>query len=194
MTFNEFVSMLISVLAGGDSIAEFSRKLVENITDIPLDVEDNPIVNLTDSAWKKYSKGKRSIKNTARKINPYIDDEKFVTYINNLSDGARFSICDKLKFYFPEVNNCNVGEICASLFKSILIESAENSTRKKIKPKIINLNKLDEDKLKEKYKLSLLIESNCICKNHNCCENLYIFQEKKSDTNYKITVINPNLM
>lgn len=184
MTFKEFARMLSPILSGGNNTADYSRELISNITEIPHTIEDNPLITLSDSAWIKYVSGDRCIKKTAQIINQYINDEKFVTYIDNLSDGARYNICEKLKFKYPDVNNFNVGEICASLFKSILQKSAEGTT----------IEKIDKEMLNKKFGLSLLIESNFTCANHNCCEYLYIIERDTAIPNYETTVIDPSIM
>ncbi|MEG1411381.1 MAG: hypothetical protein RSD36_16200 [Terrisporobacter sp.] len=193
MLFHEFAKMLQPVLLEGDSTANFARNLIINITNLPYDMDPNPIY-YGDAAWSSYFNGGRPIRKTASMINKYIDEEKFVSYIDDLSDGARDVICDELIKLYPDVNNFNVGEKCAHLFKSILIESAKPSNEKNItKTSISNTKEVKRENLKDNIETHLLIEANGVCQNYNCCGPLYILENGQCKISYKITVIDPSL-
>lgn len=182
------------VLAEGANTAEFVKDLITNIATYPDDIDSNPILDLTNPTLKSYFNGTRSISKTASKINKFIDDEKFINYINSASDGAVASICTELTPYCPGINNFNTAEICATLFKSILLESANTSKNKKATPaKCKSDQEAKEAKLEDKYGVRLLVEANGTCQNDNCCQPLYVTNNRKSTMSYKITQINPSL-
>jgi hypothetical protein len=180
-------------MANGKKTDEFTRELFLNIVEYPFD-EDNKVENRTLPSFKAYFNGTRSISKIAKEINMYIEPEVFVRYINNLPEGTISNLCDVLIEYRPDINPFNAAEVCAHMFKQILIDAADiqkskNTTLKRIENGISVLN----DTLKQRYRTRLLIESKGLCPNDNCCRPLYINVNGQTDMNYDITQINPNL-
>lgn len=194
MLFNEFATMLKPVLAERATKGEYVRNLFINITSFPDDMDTTPIDKLSEQTLRCYLSGKRSITKTACTINHYVNDEKFVHYINSLNDGASESICNLLKSHCPNINSFNVAEKCASLFKSILLDNAKDNTSKNnTLSKNNSTLSSNNANTQNEHGLTLLIESKGICPNDNCCQVLYTSKDGKSIMNYEITQIDPDL-
>lgn len=105
MTFQEFANKLFPIIGGGRTTGEFVRTLLIQITEIPLDLdEDNPLEEQLGSSFKHYFNGTRQIKELAKTINPYIEVEKFVSFISSLEDGAVENIVEEFKNDFGVVS------------------------------------------------------------------------------------------
>jgi len=117
-----------------------------------------------------------------------------VNYINEFPEGAISNLCDALIVYRPETNLHNTAEVCADMFKQILVDAANIKKNKKT-----TLLKIESgacvlsDKIKQRYGTRLLVESKGLCPNDNCCRPLYINANGQTDMNYEITQINPDL-
>lgn len=192
MLFNEFATILRPVLAGDATNGEYVRNLFTNITSFSDDIDSNPIDELSEQTLRCYLNGTRSISKIARKINKYVDDEEFVSYINSLNDGATESICNILKPYCPHITNFNSAKECASLLKSILLDSVNNTFNNTISK---NKSTLPSNKanIQNEHGLTLLIESKGVCPQDNCCQMLYTSKDGKSIMNYEITQIDADL-
>lgn len=193
MKFSDFANILYSVLADGTKTDKFTQDLFLNIVDYPAD-EDNKVENRTLPAFKSYFNGTRSIDGIAKDINKYIEPEIFVSYINGLPAGTISNLCDALVAYRPDINLYNTAEVCADMFKQILIDAAGNQKKKNTTLVRIEsgINGLLPE-LKQRYGTRLLVESKGLCPNDNCCRPLYIDVNGQTDMNYEITQINPDL-
>jgi len=193
LKFSDFANILYSILADGKKTDEFTQELFLNIVDYPADV-DNKVENRTLPAFKSYFNGTRSIDGIAKDINKYIETEVFVSYINGLPAGTISNLCNGLIAYIPSINLYNTTEVCADMFKQILVDAANIKKNKKT-----TLLKIESgacvlpDKIKQRYGTRLLVESKGLCPNDNCCRPLYINANGQTDMNYEITQINPNL-
>ena len=85
MEFSEFANTLWGILARGTNAAPFTRELFKRITDIPDDVDPNPIDEPGDPTFKAYFTGDRRLTRFAPKIASYVEAEFFVSYINGVS-------------------------------------------------------------------------------------------------------------
>ena len=122
MTFQEFANKLFPIIGGGSTTGEFVRTLLIQITEIPVDLdEDNPLEEQLGSSFKHYFNGTRQIKELAKTINPYIEVEKFVSYISSFEDGAVDNIVEEFKNDLPGVTSYTVAQQIAELFKRILL-------------------------------------------------------------------------
>jgi hypothetical protein len=126
--------------------------------------EENPLEEQLSSSFKHYFNGTRRIKELAKTINPYIEVEKFVTYIGSFEDGAVDNLVDEFKNDLPGVTNYTIGQQLADLFKTILIDAAKTK-RKSAVARIANT-------VREQWGLDLVIEANCICPNMWCSNSL----------------------
>ena len=59
LEFSEFANTLWGILAKGSNVALFTRELFKRITDIPDDVDPNPIDDPGDPTFKAYFTGYR---------------------------------------------------------------------------------------------------------------------------------------
>ena len=104
MTFQEFANKLFPIIGGGNTTGEFVRTLLIQITEIPVDLdEENPLEEQLGSSFKHYFNGTRQIKELAKTINPYIEVEKFISYISSFEDGAVDNIVEEFKNDLPGV-------------------------------------------------------------------------------------------
>lgn len=179
MTFQEFANMLFPIIGGGNTTGEFVRTLLVQITEIPIDIEEgNPLEEQLGSSFKHYFNGTRQIKELAKTINPYIEVEKFVSYISSFEDGAVDNIVEEFKNDLPGVTSYTVAQQIAELFKRILLDAAK-AKRKSVK--VSNKNSL-----KEKYGIGLVIEANCICPNLWCTNSLQEDFDEGSALSYEV--------
>lgn len=192
MKFSDFANLLYSVTADGTNTDKFTQNLLLNIVDYP-DDEDNEVENRTLPSFKAYFNGTRSIAGLAKDINKYIEPEIFIKYINELPDGTLSNLCEALSVYRTDINLYNVAEVCADMFKRILIEAAQSPKKKNTTLTVVESGIDVSSFLKEKFGTRLLVESKGLCPNDNCCRPLYIDVDGQTDMNYEITKINPNL-
>jgi len=190
--FSQFAETLHSIFADGANVDVFTQDLFLNITDYP-DGHDNPVESYTLPSFKSYFNGTNGISGIAKKINKHIEPEKFISYIDSLPDGATSNLCDALILYKPEMTTYNAAEICAVLFKEIIINAA-SSKKKKATPAVSKsgtaaITPVDAEK---KYHMRLLVETKGLCPNDNCCRPLYIDVNGQTQMDYTITAINPN--
>ena len=68
LEFSEFANTLWGILARGTNAAPFTRELFKRITDIPDDVDPNPIDEPADPTFKAYFTGDRRLTRFAPKI------------------------------------------------------------------------------------------------------------------------------
>ena len=124
MEFSQFARNLHSVLPGGQGDAQFVHTLIEQITDVPPDV-DHPVDEVVDSTLRSYLKGTRSISRFAKKLRAYIDTGKFEDYINSYPDTTRDSLCRVFQPDCPSVTPHNIGRVLAELFQTILLDTCK---------------------------------------------------------------------
>lgn len=106
MTFQEFANKLFPIIGGGNTTGEFVRTLLIQITEIPVDLdEENLLEEQLGSSFKHYFNGTRQIKELAKTINPYIEVEKFISYISSFEDGAVDNIVEEFKNDLPGVTS-----------------------------------------------------------------------------------------
>lgn len=180
-------------MADGKKTDEFTQELFLKIVDYSSD-EDNIVENSTLSTFKSYFNGTRSVSQIAKNINKHIETENFVKYINEFPEGAISNLCDALIVYRPETNLYNTAEVCADIFKQILVDAANIKKNKKTTlVKIESGTCVLSDKMKQRYGTRLLVESKGLCPNDNCCRPLYINVNGQTAMNYEITQINPDL-
>ena len=117
MEFSEFANALWGILAKGSNVALFTRELFKRITDIPDDVDPNPIDDPGDPTFKAYFTGDRRLTRFAPKIASYVDAELFVSYIHGISSDAQELIYQQLKDQCPHMTRANIPEETAYLFR-----------------------------------------------------------------------------
>lgn len=179
MTFQEFANKLFPIIGGGNTTGEFVRTLLIQITEIPVDLdEENPLEEQLGSSFKHYFNGTRQIKELAKTINPYIEVEKFISYISSFEDGAVDNIVEEFKNDLPGVTSYTVAQQLAQLFKRILLDAVKTK-RKSVKGRSVS-------SLKEKYGIGLVIEANCICPNLWCTNSLQEDLDDGSALNYEV--------
>ena len=179
MTFQEFANKLFPIIGGGSTTGEFVRTLLIQITEIPVDLdEDNPLEEQLGSSFKHYFNGTRQIKELAKTINPYIEVEKFVSYISSQEDGAVEDIVEEFKNDLPGVTSYTVAQQLAELFNRILLDAVKTK-RKSTKGKISNTSK-------DKYGIGLVIEADCICPNLWCTNSLQEDIDGSSTLSYEV--------
>lgn len=192
MEFSQFAGILHSVIADGATVETFTQTLFLNITDYQ-ETEYNPVEEYTFPTFKAYFNGTNGISRIAKKINKHIETEKFVSYINNLPAGATANLCDALQPYRPDITTYNVSDICAEMFKEIIVAAAAGKKKKAAPgqnrngPLIINTS----DNV-QKYQMRLLVETKGLCPNDNCCRPLYIDVNGQTQMDFTVTVINPS--
>ncbi len=71
LEFSEFANTLWGILAKGTNAAPFTRELFKRITDIPDNVDPNPIDEPGDPTFKAYFTGDRRLTRFAPKIASY---------------------------------------------------------------------------------------------------------------------------
>lgn len=120
MEFSEFAKTLWGILAQRSNPAHFTRDLFRNITDIPDDVDPNPIDDLGNPTFKSYFTGDRQLTRFVPKIMSYVDAEIFVNYINGISSDAQELLYQQLKPHCPHMTRANIPEETAYLFRDII--------------------------------------------------------------------------
>lgn len=120
LEFSEFANTLWGILARGTNAALFTRELFKRITDIPDDVDPNPIDEPGDPTFKAYFTGDRRLTRFAPKIASYVEAELFVSYINGVSSDAQELIYQQLKDHCPHMTRASIPEETAYLFRDII--------------------------------------------------------------------------
>lgn len=192
MEFSQFAGILYSVFGNGVNVDVFTQDLFRNITEYE-DDEENPIEDYTLPAFKAYFNGTNGISRLAKKINKHLEPEKFVNYLNELTDGVIGNLRDALEPYRQDITLHNTAEVCADIFKDIIIEAAAPK-KKKAALAVSKSGALAvvNSETEKKYQTRLLIESKGLCPNDNCCRPLYIDVSGQTQMDYTITVIDPN--
>lgn len=133
VNFSEFAHKLKDIIGGGKKDYEFTRELFENILIIPDDVpdEENPMIKVTDRALKSYFSGGsagRGLSRFAGKIRKFVEREPFVSYIDSQSPEAQSDIYHEFAAYCPGMNDTNIPESMADLFKRIIVEGSHKKS------------------------------------------------------------------
>lgn len=147
MEFKDFVQLLHPIIGGSSSQGAFVKTLFDVIvTEEGQSAVDEP----SDVTYRSYFNGQTGISRIAKKINPYIETENFVTYVHEFSDETVANLCDTFRGYLPEIDNFNAGRQLADLFISIL-KAAAGTKRKSPVPVENDTEPLSgHDQLKEK--------------------------------------------
>lgn len=133
MEFKDFVQILHPIIGGSSSQGVFVRTLFDVIV---TEGGQSALDEQSKVTYRSYFNGQTSISRIAKKINPYIETENFVTYIHDFSDETVSSLCDSFREYLPEINNFNAGRQLADLFLAILKTAA--GAKRKSAPKDAN--------------------------------------------------------
>lgn len=188
LEFEKFVSILYSIFAGGMKADAFTKELFLNIVE-PEDCIDS----YTLPSFKSYFSGVNGISGIAKKINKNIDVVKFITFLDNLPDGAAQNLAKELSAYKPDITEFNVSSECADILQNIIIE-ASKSHRKKSNGKadIPEIKTEQIDNGTKDLNIRLAIETKGKCPNDNCNKPLYVRNAEKTTENFTVTVIDPS--
>lgn len=127
LKFSDFAKILKPYVSNGENGIVFVETLFTKITSDPNDSsieEIDTVKNHKDSNWDSYFSGTRDITRFSPKIVKYIDIPKFATFVQNIGTDAKIQLASELKPYCKRVNEENVGEKAAELFKKIILEAA----------------------------------------------------------------------
>lgn len=130
MEFKDFVQILHPIIGGSSTQGAFVKTLFDVIA---TEEGQSALEEQSTVTYRSYFNGSTGISRIAQKINPYIETENFVKYIEQFSDETISSLCDSFRQYLPEIDAFNAGIQLAELFRSILKEAA--STKRKSAPK-----------------------------------------------------------
>lgn len=133
MEFKDFVQILHPIIGGSSSQGAFVKTLFDVIV-----TEDgqSALDEQSEVTYRSYFNGQTGISRIAKKINPYIETENFVSYIHDFSDETVSSLCDSFRGHLPEIDGFNAGRQLADLFLSILKNAA--GAKRKSAPKDAN--------------------------------------------------------
>ncbi|MBR2086609.1 MAG: NACHT domain-containing protein, partial [Oscillospiraceae bacterium] len=124
MFFADFDRILHTCLGGKKSPKDFTRDLLNNITEF--EDADNPLNDLSDELLRKLYTGDRKIRNTARAILPYLDTNKFANYLTDIcQDGAAECIVASLAEKNIVTCQHELIDDLTELYKNILIDSTK---------------------------------------------------------------------
>lgn len=163
MEFSEFAKTLWGILAQGSNPARFTRGLFRNITDIPDDVDPNPIDDPGDPTFKSYFTGDRQLTRFVPKIMSYVDAEIFVNYINGISSDAQELLYQQLKPHCPHMTRANIPEETAYLFRDIITSFAKKKIPAKKKKAALAAQNIGKDEPVKHEDFPLLQECNMRC-------------------------------
>ncbi|MDE6993259.1 MAG: hypothetical protein K2P41_02360 [Lachnospiraceae bacterium] len=163
MEFSEFANTLWGILAKGSNVALFTRELFKRITDIPDDVDPNPIDDPGDPTFKAYFTGDRRLTRFAPKIASYVDAELFVSYIHGISSDAQELIYQQLKDQCPHMTRANIPEETAYLFRDILFSFAKKNFSPKKKKAALAAQDIGKNEPVKHEDFPLLQECNMRC-------------------------------
>ena len=124
MKFPEFAKRLYSAISGGKKTVLFTRELFESI------VDENGLGEIDetkDYSFKNYYNGTNSISGIAKKINAYVDSEKFETYIESKGDAAATTLAKVFKNEIPDAEPANISQKLGDLFVQIILEAVGNT-------------------------------------------------------------------
>lgn len=126
MKFHEFAQLLHPIIGGASSTHAFVRTLFDAII---IDEGRDVLEEVSEDTYKAYYNGNTGISRIAKKLNPYLEAEEFITFLDEFQDSTRDTLCDKFHDYLQEANSYNIAELLADLFKDIITEAA--STKRK---------------------------------------------------------------
>ena len=130
MEFSKFAEILRPIIGGSYSTHLFTRTLFESIItkDYLLQIED-----ISDNTFKAYYNGKTKITNIAKRVLPHIEQELFISYLDDFPDATTQRLCDAFQTHIKDINLYNASQRIANLFEEILTEAA--SQKRKSTPK-----------------------------------------------------------
>ena len=139
MLFKEFAQNLASVIISGESTDTFTRTLFDAIVS-----EDGKeiVKKYTNSSYKSFYNGNASISGISKQISIYIDQREFENFINAYSQKVKQNLCFAFSSEIPNLTVKNVKNELASLFNSIILDSAKST--KKWSSKETTQNETDE--------------------------------------------------
>ena len=163
MEFNEFANALWGILAEGKNVGAFTRELFENITDIPEDVDPNPVVDPPDETFKSYFTGDRKLTRFAPKIAKYVDAELFVNYIRAVGSDAQELIYQEMKDHCEHMTRSNIPEETAYLFRDIIFSFVKKKLPAKKKKAALAAQNIGDNDPVRQDDFPLLSECNMRC-------------------------------
>lgn len=116
MEFKDFVQILHPIIGGSSTQGAFVKTLFDVIA---TEEGQSALEEQSTVTYRSYFNGSTGISRIAQKINPYIETENFVKYIEQFSDETISSLCDSFRQYLPEIDAFNAGIQLAELFRSI---------------------------------------------------------------------------
>lgn len=192
MEFCDFAQCLKPILAEGAVAGKFTRELFENITNIPEDVDPNPIDETGDPAFRAYYTGDRRLTRFIPKIAKYVDAEKFESYINDAGMDAQEAIFQRLGSSFSKQKNPVIAEETALLFKNIIFSYIKPKTTSKKKKAALAAQNIRENEPVKHEDFPLLQECNMRCP--LCREKLVKTVKGQAVKKYEVVPMFPTWM
>ena len=192
MEFSEFANTLWGILAEGKNVGAFTRELFENITDIPDDIDPNPIVDPPNETFKSYFTGDRKLTRFAPKIARYVDAELFVDYIRAVGSDAQELIYQELKDHCEHMTRANIPEETAYLFRDIIFSFVKKKVPAKKKKAALAAQNIGENEPVKQDDFPLLQECNMRCP--LCREKLVKTVKGKPVKKYEVVPMFPAWM
>lgn len=139
MKFSEFARRLKNIISGVDSSkgGPFVKKLFENILEIndgKFDLDND----ISPAAYRAYFRGDRELTRLVPKIRKYVEPQYFVSYIDEFGNEIQHDIFKEFAVDCPGMDERNVPDKMAELFKQIIIDACpvkkQKTTSKKAGP------------------------------------------------------------
>lgn len=192
MEFSEFANTLWGILAEGKDAGVFTRELFENITKFPENMEKNQLLEQSDTSFKLYFTGDRTLRRFAPKIAKYVDAELFVDYINTVGSDAQELIYQELKDHCEHMTRANIPEETAYLFRDIIFSFVKKKTPAKKKKAALAAQNIGDNEPVRQDDFPLLQECNMRCP--LCREKLVKTVKGKSVKKYEVVPMFPAWM
>ena len=192
MEFCKFARALKPILAEGAAAGQFIRELFENITNIPEDVDPNPIDETGDPAFRAYYTGDRRLTRFIPKIAKYVDTEKFEEYISGAGMDAQEAIFRQLGSSFSKQKNPMIAEETALLFRNIIFSYVKPKTPAKKKKAALAAQNIGENEPVKHEDFPLLQECNMRCP--LCREKLVMTVKGQAVKKYEVVPMFPAWM
>lgn len=196
MTFPDFFQVVYGIIGEGKSIHEFAQFLFDQLLETSDDPNYvNPLYEVRPNTIRKYCDPNDKKHNlpakTVLKIRNKIEPAHFSTYLGTFSDETRSDLVDALKEEIPDIDEHNVCDKCADLFKDILIrivdppkETAQLTLFEYLPPSV-------PDDIAKLYASRLVLEAGGICPKKGCITSLSTISESGTSLpNYQVSLIN----
>lgn len=121
MDFKTFAQLLYPIIGGASNQAAFVKTLFDTMV---TEEGQSILEEQSDTTYRSYYNGQTGITRIAKKIQPYIETENFVEYIQSFSDETVLSLCESFRQNLPEIDSFNAGTQLSELFRNILKEAA----------------------------------------------------------------------